>query len=93
MVDVVGRGVDVEMDEYTVPPESPLCGQELKASGIREQTQAMVVAIKRQSGETVLCPGPGEVVGENDLLILIGPGGFTDRLNALRLEVPGEDHP
>jgi len=81
--DVAAKGVELEMDEYIVRPDSPLKGKTLKDSGLRQKARAMVVAIKRADGTTVFNPDANEIILENDTLILIGPAGVSSRLEAL----------
>lgn len=49
-VDVANKGVDLEMDEYVIQPQSPLRGMKLRDSLLRQQGGAIVVAIKSAAG-------------------------------------------
>lgn len=82
-VDVAARGVELEMDEYIVAADSPICGKTLRESNLRQRVNVMVVAIKRADGSTVFNPGPNEVILESDILILIGPAGASSQLESL----------
>jgi voltage-gated potassium channel len=81
--EVAARGVELEMDEYRVESGSVLQGRTLRDAALRQQTGAMVVAIKRADGTSVLQPGPEEVIQQGDLLILIGRAGTSGRLDEL----------
>ena len=81
--EIANRGVDLEMDEYVVGAESPLAGRSLRESMLREQTGAMVVAIKHADGKTLFNPDAGAVVTAGDMLILVGPAGVSSRLDAI----------
>ena len=81
--EVAARGVELEMDEYRVGPQSALRDATLREAALRQRTGAMVVAIKRADGTSVLQPGPDEVIQERDLLILIGRSGTSTRLDEL----------
>jgi len=82
-VDVAARGVELEMDEYIVTADSPICGKTLRESNLRQRVNVMVVAIKRADGSTAFNPGPDEPILENDILILIGPAGASSQLESL----------
>jgi len=81
--EIADRGVDLEMDEYVVGGESPLAGRSLRESMLREQTGAMVVAIKHADGKTLFNPDAGAVVTAGDMLILVGPAGVSSRLDGI----------
>jgi len=83
-VDVMSRGVDLEMDEYVVVAESGLVGRSIGDSLVRRKTGAIVVAIKRADGETIYTPDPEVVLGAGDALIIVGPVGVSERLHRLR---------
>ena len=81
--EVAARGVELELDEYRVGPQCALRDRTLRDAALRQETGAMVVAIKRADGTSVLQPGPDEVIREGDLLILIGRAGTSTRLDRL----------
>jgi voltage-gated potassium channel len=81
--DVASKGVDLEMDEYIVQERSSLVGKALRDSQLRESTGAMVIAIKRADGQTLLNPSPEAVLEPQDTLILVGPGGVSSRLDQI----------
>lgn len=83
-VDVMNRGVALEMDEYVVVAESGLVGQSLGESRVRRKTGATVVAIKRADGETIYTPDPEVRLAGGDTLIIVGPAGVSERLHRLR---------
>ncbi len=63
------RGVDIAW--HTVPGNSPLAGSTLGASQLRRKTGASVVAIMHD-GQVVANPSPATLLGDGDLLGLIG---------------------
>jgi voltage-gated potassium channel len=84
-VEVAAKGVDLEMDEFEVTPDSPLSGRTLRESDIRHRADVIVVAIKRADGTSIFNPAADERVQPKDTLITIGPGGATTRLAELQL--------
>jgi voltage-gated potassium channel len=81
--EVAAEGVELEMHEYRVGPGSKLCDATLRKLELRQQADAMVVAIKRANGTWVLHPDPDQVIQTGDLLVLIGRAGTSTRLQAL----------
>jgi voltage-gated potassium channel len=81
--EVAARGVELEMDDYLVGPDSALCNSTLRESRLRQRTGAMVAAITRADGTSLYQPDPDEVICEGDRLILIGRAGTSDRLEEL----------
>ena len=82
-VDLVNKGVEIELDEYVVDQQSPLNGLFLRDSLLRERSGASVVAIKKADGQTLFNPSPDAVFEAQDALILIGPAGVSSRLDEI----------
>ena len=82
-VEVADKGVDLEIDEYEIGDHSPLVGRSLRDSDIRRKTGAVVVAIKRADGPTMLGPDPDAQLQAKDTLILVGPAGVSSRLETI----------
>lgn len=78
-IEVATAGLELEVDEFVVDREGPLCNKTLREVPIRA-TGAMVVAIKRGDGQTIYNPEPGEYIRPGDTLILIGASGVCTRL-------------
>lgn len=68
----VRGGIDLQMEELLVSPESPLVGKDLIESRIRADYNLIVIAIQKESGEMVFNPGPKEVIQANDTLLAVG---------------------
>jgi voltage-gated potassium channel len=64
--------VDLWMEEITVAPASSLVGLALRDSGIRQQLNIIVVAIKRAGGEMLFNPSPETEINAGDTLIALG---------------------
>jgi voltage-gated potassium channel len=82
-VDVVMHDGSVEfrLEEFAVGPTSPLAGQTLRQTHIRDTTGALVLAVRHQSGEFSTNPGPETRIAAGDILIAIGT---PDQLSQLQ---------
>jgi voltage-gated potassium channel len=75
--------VDLSMEEVAVAASSPLVGVALKDSGIRQQLNLIVVAIKRVDGEMLYNPTPGTHILAGDTLIVLGLRQNLEKLEEL----------
>lgn len=66
------EGVEWSMEEITVGPTSSLSGMALKDSGLRQQFDLIVIAIKRAAGEMLFGPTPETQILGGDTLIVLG---------------------
>jgi len=67
-----GAEVSLALDEVRVREGSPLAGMALVDSGIRQQSGAVIVAIKHVDGRLNSNPVPETVLGAGDILIALG---------------------
>jgi len=68
----VRGGIDLQMEELEVTPESELVSLDLIESKIRPRFNLIIIAIKKGSGEMVFNPGPKEVINAYDTLLAVG---------------------
>lgn len=68
-----GEGMELSMEEISIPKEAELVGKDLMGSGIRSRYNLIIVAIKRGTGHMIYNPSPTEILREEDTLIAIGP--------------------
>jgi len=68
----VRGGIDLQMEELEVGAKSELAGLNLLDSKIRPRFDLIIIAIKKESGEMVFNPGPGEVINPRDTLLAVG---------------------
>jgi voltage-gated potassium channel len=68
----VRGGIDLQMEELAVSPESELVDKDLIESKIRPNFNLIIIAIKKESGEMVFNPGPKEIIRANDTLLAVG---------------------
>lgn len=74
------ENLGLQMEEVLVPPDSPLVGSNLKDSGIRNDLDIIIVAIKKRSGHMEFNPSAGTIIGEGDRMIAIGEASQLTRL-------------
>jgi len=68
----VRGGIDLQMEELDVSPNSELVDLDLIESKIRPRFNLIIIAIKKGSGEMVFNPGPKEVINAHDTLLAVG---------------------
>ena len=59
------------VERLRLPPDSPLVGKTLAATGLRTQTGALVLAIARGADE-IATPGPDFRLAADDVLVVVG---------------------
>lgn len=64
--------MDLQIEEIFVEEESTLAHKTILESKIRERTNAIILAIKRGSGEMVFNPSSQEKILPGDILIALG---------------------
>lgn len=70
---IAGRGqLDVEIDEYQIPPSSKLTGKTAQEVESRIRHGILVVAVKDASGQMLFNPDPEHVFEAGQTLILMG---------------------
>ncbi len=86
LVDITTAGVEWEIEEAQIKPNSQLTGKTLKELHIRDKLNATVIAIRKPDGKTVANPGANAVIEEGDHLVVIGPVGIADTLRSFESE-------
>lgn len=75
--------LDIAVGEVKISTQSGLVGKRLSESGIRQQANVIVLAIKGADGKTSFNPPPEAVIRAEDCLIVIGGDQQLKRLEAL----------
>ncbi len=75
--------LELQLEEVRLSKTSPLVGKDLISSRIREVSGAIVLAVKKASGEMVFNPSPGYVLEAGDTLIALGERAGLARLEEL----------
>jgi voltage-gated potassium channel len=75
--------LEFRLEEVQVPQGSPLVGDSLRATQIRDRTGALVLAIRDSDGNFTTNPSPDAVIQPGHVLIAIGTGDELEALTAL----------
>ncbi|RUM89166.1 MAG: potassium channel protein [Thermodesulfatator sp.] len=75
--------LELQLEEVRLQPHSPLVGQDLISSRIREISGAIVLAVKKLGGEMVFNPPPSYRLEAGDVLIVLGERKGLSRLEEL----------
>ncbi len=78
--------LNLEIEEIQILPESRLAGLTLLDSGIRQELNVIVLAIKKSSGKMLFNPTSETKIEGGDYLIAMGAPADLDKLAAERLE-------
>lgn len=76
------EGLELSMEEITLPEDAELVGKALMNSNIRGAYNLIVVAIKRTDGQMVYNPAPTEILYARDTLVALGPQENLDRFSS-----------
>jgi len=73
-MDLAMRGdiEDLQMEQMTVSPQSPVAGQDLVGSQLRQRFNVIVIGIKKADGNLLFNPKPEALLEVGDTLILVG---------------------
>jgi voltage-gated potassium channel len=74
-----GEGMELSMEEFSIPEAAELVGKKLVESGIRQDYNLIVVAIKRLDTTMIYNPAPQETLAAGDILVAIGPRHNLDQ--------------
>ncbi len=84
-IDVVmhEHDVDFHMEEFVIEPGSPLAGRPLNSIDFREDTGALVLAVRSPDGGFVTNPRGDTVLEPNHLIVVVGTEDSFGRLREL----------
>ncbi len=74
------RRKDIQMEEIPVAENSPLVGTTLKDSGIRQNYNLIIIAIKKADGGMLFNPSFEATVNSGETLIAVGESGNLEKL-------------
>jgi voltage-gated potassium channel len=76
---VAGRHVTVQVDDLTLPPESPLVGRTVRDSETRSRHGLLIVGVRHPGGELMFNPGADTVFQGGDTVIVMGQKADIER--------------
>lgn len=81
-VDVVmhERSLEFRMQEFDIPPASPLAGVTLRDANLRKETGVLILAVRRVDGSFTTNPDPAMVIEPHQVLIAVGTDDDLSRL-------------
>ncbi len=84
-VDVVmhERSLEFRMQEFDVPPESGLAGKTLREANLREESGALVLALRSPDGQFSTNPTGDTVIQPHHIIIAVGTDEDLQRLDQL----------
>ena len=83
---------DIQMEEIPINPDSRLANVMLKDSGIRQDYDLIIIAIKKTDGMMEFIPSFERVILPGETLVAVGEEDSLKRLES-RLNPKGEDYP
>jgi voltage-gated potassium channel len=75
------NALGLQMEEAVIAADSPLTGQTVVSSNLRQEFGVIIVAIKRNSGEMIFNPGPHETFQAGDVIVVIGKTSELERMS------------
>ena len=75
------KDMDLKMEELSVGEASRLNGMTLVNSGIRQEMDVIIVAVRKSDGKMIFNPSSQTLIQSNDTLIAMGRTGDLDRLS------------
>jgi voltage-gated potassium channel len=82
---------DIQMEEIPVSKASELVNVQLKDSGIRQNYNLIIIAIKKSDGNMLFNPSYEAVIAPNDTVIAVGEVGNLQKLEwALNPKIDGQ---
>ena len=69
---IMENNLGLQMEETIIKPGSNLIGKNLIESNLRKDFGVIIVLIKKANGEMIFNPRPVEVIGERDVLVVMG---------------------
>ena len=77
------KDIELELGELLVKDRSRLKGVTLADSGIRQEMNVIIVAIRKENGEMAFNPSYGTRIETGDTLIALGPSNDLKKLSAI----------
>jgi voltage-gated potassium channel len=69
---IMENNLGLQMEETIIKAGSHLIGKNLIESNLRKDYGVIIVLIKKANGQMIFNPGPAEIIGERDVLVVMG---------------------
>lgn len=79
------RSIEFRMREFGIPANSPIAGRSLRDANLREQSGALVLALRSPDGSFTTNPTGDTVIKHHDVIIAVGTAEDFDRLAAFAI--------
>ena len=66
------RSIELRLEEVTIPPDSRLAGRTLRQAHVRDETGALILAVREGDGTFLTNPDPDRELVAGQILIAIG---------------------
>jgi len=80
-IDTFGGELGLSLEQVEVRAGSPIAGKRLMESELRSKHNVTVLAIKDLQGKMKVNPPPDTVIGQGDVLVLVGESKILETLN------------
>lgn len=80
MIDLLGFGPDIRLEEVSVHPGSRLDGLTI-ADALARYSGASVLAVKQPGADLSVGPDQATRLGPGDLIVCVGPNAILDRMS------------
>lgn len=80
---VHNKNIELEMGELLVKKRSRLNGVTLSNSGIRQEMNVIILAVRKENGKMAFNPSSETRIEAGDTLIALGPGNDLQRLSSV----------
>jgi len=74
------RSIEFRMREFDIPADSPLAGRSLRDANLREESGALVLALRSPDGSFTTNPTGDTVIRHDDVIIAVGTTEDFERL-------------
>jgi voltage-gated potassium channel len=80
---ILNKEMDLILDEKHVAPRSQLVGQTLATSGLRQDLNIIILAIKNATGTMDFNPSSTTEIKAGDILVMLGRGADLEKLDTI----------
>lgn len=82
-IEFAAQGIELEAEQYHIEPQNKLVGKTLAEANLPKTTGLLVIAVKRDNGETFFNPSADTTLEANDQIVITGQVGSLAKLAAI----------